>query len=591
VNNKTSTSLSLIFLLTISAIPNVCASTLNLWTLDSDMVLGTTTEVTPYWVTNGYWDAKGFQWGDSQTTYPSGFSCNWQDGIVSVWVGDWEHDYYEGTTVGAVRQGSVWNSTAPWYDYPPACQPAALLFNDTSSITLSSRVRIDNESRTAAGWINWLFNPWFRVMSTFAGVTKERKMVWDIVWGERKYLGLFSTAHNFVDGEQNLQIAFFLSRLAEVGNWYTYTIDLLSMAEQARNSYIPMPGGQSALVKDVWQFEADDLQLWSIDVCVEGFDYNSQYSVDYVQIVWTVSGSPPPNGGGGGCPFVSTWNGSQYVLDNNLIPAAEYSNGTDVTDYYMLQQPLIRSDGKYSLLIWDLNKHSFLDHAQFIAVDHKPDVNVAVSPYGQILTYKNPAPPVSAFNKEGEDILPLLNTKDEQYYQGYFGDYIQLSFAGADIQNGAKLVITSDSCWKYGPCDTPKSPLYIQVLNSAQTWQTVATVYTWLYWSTDVIDMSNYLPDANGQLQIRISLTSADPIDFIGLDTTKQGKYELSYGNLATANHTRLGDVKELLKTSDDIRVELLPGEQFTIQFTLPQNTEEKRDFIIILEGHYFIPN
>lgn len=44
---------------------------------------------------------------------------------------------------------------------------------------------------------------------------------------------------------------------------------------------------------------------------------------------------------GGGCPYLSAWNGSGYVLDNNLLPASETGNGTDTRDYYLLQQPLV----------------------------------------------------------------------------------------------------------------------------------------------------------------------------------------------------------------------------------------------------------
>jgi hypothetical protein len=274
------------------------------------------------------------------------------------------------------------------------------------------------------------------------------------------------------------------------------------------------------------------------------------------------------------------------LQDNNLIPAAEYSNGTDITDYYLLQQPIARINGKYQSLIWDIDKHSFLDHAQLVAVDHESDVKIAVSPDGQILTYKNPTPPTTAISKNGSNILALLSQKNDAYYQGYQDDFIELDFTGADIRNGAKLVVTSDWCMN-PPCDIMKSPTYIQVLNSTGNWHTVATIYPRIFWSTDIIDLSEHLPDVNGELRVRISFTSKDKIDYVGLDATRQGEFELSYARLVTANHTRLGDVKLLLQNSDNTYVELLPGEQFTLQFTMPQNSEEKRDFIIVIEGHY----
>lgn len=50
----------------------------------------------------------------------------------------------------------------------------------------------------------------------------------------------------------------------------------------------------------------------------------------------------------GGCPFVYTWNGSDYVIDNNLLPYSETSGGTDVQDYYRLEQtPVPKYEGHW----------------------------------------------------------------------------------------------------------------------------------------------------------------------------------------------------------------------------------------------------
>ena len=43
---------------------------------------------------------------------------------------------------------------------------------------------------------------------------------------------------------------------------------------------------------------------------------------------------------GEGSPYVSTWNGSAYVLDNNILGISEVSNGSDVEDFYRLEQTL-----------------------------------------------------------------------------------------------------------------------------------------------------------------------------------------------------------------------------------------------------------
>jgi len=292
------------------------------------------------------------------------------------------------------------------------------------------------------------------------------------------------------------------------------------------------------------------------------------------------------SGGGGGCPYVSVWNGTRYVLDNNVIPAAEGSNGTDVLDYYMLQQPLIRNHGKYALLIWDLNKHSFLDQVEFLAVDHESDVNVAVSPSGDVLTYRTSAAPVSVINMNGLDVTPILSAVDGNYYEGYAGDYLLFDFGDLDVSKGAKLILRTDILCEPKPCE---ESIHAQVLDANGEWVDVASFIPRVYWAFDILDLYTHLPDVNGDIKVRLYFTANHKIDYVGLDTTKQGEFQLTHGTLATANHTRLGDVKELFQNSDNLYVELLPGEQVALQFTLPQNLKEKRDFIIILEGHYFL--
>lgn len=66
--------------------------------------------------------------------------------------------------------------------------------------------------------------------------------------------------------------------------------------------------------------------------------------------------------------FTLEWN--RIPIDNNLLVASEFSNGTDVTDHYVLQQMLVqRGGGTYSLTLSEFeNEHDFFDRAQLIAL-------------------------------------------------------------------------------------------------------------------------------------------------------------------------------------------------------------------------------
>jgi hypothetical protein len=540
----------------------------------------------PYWVTNGYWDVKGFQWADPGNSYPSGFNYAWQDGIVSIWVGDWEHDYFgwpfiQGTTVGALRQGSVWDDAAPWYDYPPAHQPSALHFGGKSAITLSARVRIDSGYHTdwPYSWINWLFNPWFRVQSRYLDVVRERKMVWDIVWGYDSsygYLGQ-STAHDWIDENEILHLAFFMSEMAQTGGeWKLYTIDFLSMAADARARAASM--GPHELPG--WNFEVDDLYMWSIDALVEGFDYNSQFSVDYLKVEY--------NTGGGGpyCPFVSVWDGTGYVADNNVLPASVTSHGTDVEDYYRLEKTPVKRHRKYSFLLSEFaNDHSYIDRVNLIAIDHEADVRIAIAPDGEILTYKNPTPPISAVDNYGNNRLNEINSMNGNvsdpttYFQGYPNDYLILNFGQVSSPN-AKLILRDDQKKATDEC------ILVQFKNSSNEWQTVDVIIPRAYWSTEGVNLSPYVVQGQ-ELLVRLYWQQPHRVDYVGLDTTQPSDYDIHYGNLISAIHSTQGDVKALLAQSDNQYAEILSGQQIELKFTMSINSKPARTFVFYTKGRY----
>lgn len=189
--------------------------------------------------------------------------------------------------------------------------------------------------------------------------------------------------------------------------------------------------------------------------------------------------------------------------------------------------------------------------------------------------------------KNWQDVTDVVSAVDGNYFEGYAGDYLLLDFGDLNISSGAKLILRTDALCPLPPCFV-KDSIHVHTLNATGSWVTVASFIPRMYWSTDALNLSDYLPDANGDVKLRLYFTAYHKIDFVGLDTSEQDEFELRHGNLAIANHIRLGDVKYLFKDSNNMHVELLPGERVLVQFTLPQNLREERDFIIILEGHYF---
>jgi subtilisin family serine protease len=288
---------------------------------------------------------------------------------------------------------------------------------------------------------------------------------------------------------------------------------------------------------------------------------------------------------GSGCPFVYTWNGSEYLMDNNLLPASEGSGEDDVEDNYVLQQSFAPRNDKYKLMIGEFEQeHSYFDKVNLLAVDHASDVNVAVSPTGEILTYKDPSAPLSAFDRDGNDVLSLIQEVDEDYYEGYPGDYLLLDFGDLDIEDGAKLVLRAD------PPPQEKWSIYVQVRNTSMLWETVAIVLPRVYWSTEIVDLSSWLPDPDGDLKVKLIFTTRHGVDFAGLDTTPQEDYTLHEGNLLWAIHSEQGFVGWKLRSEDQVYAELLPGQTIRLKFYLvPQDDpEDERTFILYCKGRYF---
>lgn len=287
-----------------------------------------------------------------------------------------------------------------------------------------------------------------------------------------------------------------------------------------------------------------------------------------------------------GCPFVYTWNGTKYVIDNNLLRDSEAGGGTDVDDYYRLEQALApKYDGyrfsRYSLQIHEFeNEHSYVDQVKLLAVDHESDVNVAVSPTGEILTYKNPHVPISAIDNHGNNQSDAISTIDDKYYEGYADDYILLNFGDLDTSDGAKLLLRTD----LKPLPVPYS-IHIQILD--ETWETITTIAPRVYWATDIVDLSSYLPDAESDLQVRLYFTSHHKLDYVGLDTNEQADFVVYDANLVFAFHSQEGRVLFKLLFKDNDYAELVPGEHIKLTFILPKQSSETRTFVIYTKGHY----
>lgn len=293
---------------------------------------------------------------------------------------------------------------------------------------------------------------------------------------------------------------------------------------------------------------------------------------------------------GGGCPYVYDWNGSTYVKDNNLLPASENGNGTDTKDYYLLQQPLVpvlsgKQKSVYSLQIGEFESNiDYIDQVKLLAIDHSQGTNIAVTQDGSIITYGNPAAPLSCVDNYGNSELTQISSMNgnvsdpSTYFLGNRSDWLLLDF-GRVTGPYANLILRDDM--KCSEC------IYVQVPNQSG-WQNVTVLNPRDYWSVEAVNMSAYLL-SNGDFIVRLYWTQTHRLDYVGLDTSPPAQVQVYSAPPTLAIHSTQGDVTSKLIYDDENCVELTNGQYITIAFTLPnQQKGTTRDFILYTDGYYY---
>lgn len=147
------------------------------------------------------------------------------------------------------------------------------------------------------------------------------------------------------------------------------------------------------------------------------------------------------------CPFVYSWDGSQYVFDAEPYGGA-ITRGMERDDYAELES--LRPDaGEYRLrLTNEVNETQYTNLTELWVVDHPVGTRVAVDEHGGIHTVHGLAAPRAAVNGAGRDLLPWLAQTDRRVWEprpvadarGSLREDIVLTFPKPAGAASAKLV-------------------------------------------------------------------------------------------------------------------------------------------------------
>jgi hypothetical protein len=289
---------------------------------------------------------------------------------------------------------------------------------------------------------------------------------------------------------------------------------------------------------------------------------------------------------GGGCPFVYSWNGQEYVEDNNIL--ASSGDTSDVTDYHVMEQTSVLKDGVYSLLISEFEtEHSYFDRVQLYAVDHASDVTVGVKPDGTLKAYRSIGLPTSCIDDSSRSMLSWIISRNDTVFNGDEGDTLWL-----DVENPAPekpvLPMTIMSGRKsqsgYG-----QQSIVARVW-TGQIWKLVGAIHPRENLSRQLIDVA--ISGAPDTCRLKLVWTEPHPVDFVCLALPEDSLYTVEKCSLASAYHWDQGDVAQQLSAVDRWYAELIPGETIELSFSVPSVQQgETRDFVLVTRGHYVTLN
>lgn len=116
------------------------------------------------------------------------------------------------------------------------------------------------------------------------------------------------------------------------------------------------------------------------------------------------------------CPFVYSWDGSQYVFDAEPYGGA-ITRGMERDDYAALES--LRPDaGQYRLrLTNEVNETQYTNLTELWVVDHPVGTRVAVDEHGGIHTVHEQVAPRAAVSGTGQDLLPWLAQTDRRVWE------------------------------------------------------------------------------------------------------------------------------------------------------------------------------
>lgn len=297
------------------------------------------------------------------------------------------------------------------------------------------------------------------------------------------------------------------------------------------------------------------------------------------------------------CPYIFPWNGSAYVKDNDIYSTARGRN-SEYTDYYLLQQQLVPSGNSYKLQIAETDQEeSYTDLAQLVVVDHDPSIKIAPDEKGNIYTFENPVMPISAIDKNGNDISGKVAFEDSDGYPAHNNEFIELDFKVEDDPGTAIFVLRAkgfltDSAGEGAGIASPPRIL-IQTQQGNGDWATRNVFYPRVESAVCAYDLGGLLTFSKKVRLLSLSCFSGKyhSVDYAGLDTASPKTLSITRLSPEIAVNSQGKSVLTRISAGDSEYVHMSSNDIIDLEFDKPALRDSMaRDFIFISKG-YYIPN
>ncbi|NOG98066.1 MAG: T9SS type A sorting domain-containing protein [Ignavibacteriae bacterium] len=283
---------------------------------------------------------------------------------------------------------------------------------------------------------------------------------------------------------------------------------------------------------------------------------------------------------GSQCPTLAFEHNGKIVNDNPILTKS-VSSKPDVTDYYLVQNEVAKTDKKIKLLIHEpAVEHTYLDQVELMEVKVNPNEYVSVSEEGEIVNYKLSRERITFSLGGKEDIGSLLSSNDNNKAQFIAGDSLIIYSDQISTQTKDDLYFVIDG---EGPIYKDKTAGVLSTTGLGKTSSANNNKDIYLRPEKSVVGIKL---DKNIQNKLTIEFLQDVEIDFISIvkneKTAKVNKLKL-----LEAVHSKNGDVKSLVLNIDKNYSEILPGERIDFTFESASSTDEKTAYILKSAGRY----